>query len=225
VPSLFTFHVDDPRIKGLEGVAAPSATASVPGTRLREVGPILVTHWGLSGPAILRLSAWGARELHAADYRFSLAVNWAGAITTDQTRSSLEADRAAHPRRQVSTANPFGIPSRLWERLVAAAGIASDATWAGVSNDLLRALTVQITASEFSVTGKSMNKEEFVTCGGVRLGDVDMATMESRVCPGLYFAGEALDIDGITGGFNFQSAWTTGWQAGRAMAFHLPSGS
>jgi predicted Rossmann fold flavoprotein len=220
VPSLFTFHVDDPRIKGLEGVAAPSATASVPGTRLRESGPILVTHWGLSGPAILRLSAWGARELHAAGYRFTLAVNWAGAFTTEQARSSLDADRAAHPRRQVSTANPFGLPSRLWERLVTAAGVASEATWAGVSNDLLRALNVQLTASEFSVTGKSMNKEEFVTCGGVRLGEVDMATMESRVCPGLYFAGEALDIDGITGGFNFQSAWTTGWQAGRAMALH-----
>ncbi len=216
VPSLFTFHVDDPRLKGLEGVAA-QAVASV-GTRLSEVGPILVTHWGLSGPAILRLSAWGARELHDAGYRFTLTVNWAQARTTDQARSALERDRASHPKRRVATANPFGIPARLWERLVAAAPIAADATWAGVSNDALRSLALQATASEFAVAGKSMNKEEFVTCGGVSLAEVDMTTMESRVCPGLHLAGEVLDIDGITGGYNFQSAWTTGWQAGRSMA-------
>jgi predicted Rossmann fold flavoprotein len=132
--------------------------------------------------------------------------------------AALEGDRGGNPRRKVATANPFGLPSRLWERLAAAAGIEGEATWSGVSNDLLRALASQVTASEFAVTGKSMNKEEFVTCGGVRLAEVDMATMESRICPGLHFAGEALDIDGITGGFNFQAAWTTGWQAGRAMA-------
>jgi predicted Rossmann fold flavoprotein len=218
VPSLFTFHVDDPRIKDLGGVTAPAAGVSVRGTRLSESGPVLVTHWGLSGPAILKLSAWGARELYDAQYRFTLVVNWAEPRSTDKAKSNLEADRAAHPRRQVSTANPFGLPSRLWERLVAAAGIAPEKTWAAVSNDLLLALAAQATASEFAVTDKSLNKEEFVTCGGVRLGEVDMATMESRVCPGLYFAGEVLDIDGITGGFNFQSAWTTGWQAGRAMA-------
>jgi predicted Rossmann fold flavoprotein len=218
VPSLFTFHVDDPRIQGLEGVAAPTASASVRGTRLHESGPILVTHWGLSGPAILRLSAWGARELHAAGYRFKLAVNWTGARTAAQATAALEGERSAHPRRLVSTANPFGLPSRLWERLVAASGVVADATWAGISNDALGALATQATGSEFSVSGKSMNKEEFVTCGGVHLSEVNMATMESRICPGLYFAGEALDIDGITGGFNFQSAWTTGWQAGRHMA-------
>ena len=220
VPSLFTFHVDDPRIKGLEGVASTLAVASAAGTRLRESGPVLITHWGLSGPAILRLSAWGARELHAANYRFTLVVNWAGACTEAQAKAALEADRAGHPRRKVATANPFGLPSRLWERLAAAAGIGGEVTWSGVSNGLLRAVAAQVTAGEFAVTGKSMNKEEFVTCGGVRLSEVDMTTMESRICPGLYFAGEALDIDGITGGFNFQSAWTTGWQAGRAMAVH-----
>ena len=218
VPSLFTFHVDDPRLKGLEGVAAPCAAASVPGTRLRASGPVLVTHWGLSGPAILRLSAWGARELHAADYRFTVALNWAEPRTPDQARADLERDRAAHPRRLVSTGNPFGIPARLWERLVAAAGITPETTWATVPKAAFRALVLQATASEFAVAGKSLNKEEFVTCGGVRLAEVDMATMESRICPGLHFAGEVLDIDGITGGFNFQSAWTTGWQAGRAMA-------
>jgi predicted Rossmann fold flavoprotein len=217
VPSLFTFHVDDPRLKGLEGVAA-QASASVRGSRLRESGPVLVTHWGLSGPAILRLSAWGARELHALDYRFSVVINWAEPRTSDQARAALEGERAAHPRRQVSTANPFGIPARLWERLVSASSIMPDATWAGVPNESLRSLALQATASEFTVSGKSMNKEEFVTCGGVSLAEVDMATMESRVCPGLHLAGEVLDIDGITGGYNFQSAWTTGWQAGRAMA-------
>jgi hypothetical protein len=218
VPSLFTFHVEDSRLAGLEGVAAPSAAVSVPGTRLRESGPVLVTHWGLSGPAILRLSAWGARELHAVGYRFALTVNWAGVRGPAQARALLDAERAGHPKRQVSNANPFSIPSRLWERLVGAAGIAAETTWANLSGDHLRALALQAAASEFSVAGKSMNKEEFVTCGGVSLAQVDMATMESRLCPGLHLAGEVLDIDGITGGYNFQSAWTTGWQAGRAMA-------
>jgi predicted Rossmann fold flavoprotein len=218
VPSLFTFHVDDPRLSGLEGVCAAAAGASVRGTRLRETGPVLMTHWGLSGPAILKLSAWGARDLHDAGYRFTLVVNWAEPRSTDQARSEIEAEKAAHPRRQVSNANPFGLPSRLWERLVGAAGIAPEGTWANATRESLRNLALQVTASEFAVAGKSMNKEEFVTCGGVRLEGVDMATMESRLCPGLYFAGEVLDIDGITGGYNFQSAWTTGWQAGRAMA-------
>jgi predicted Rossmann fold flavoprotein len=218
VPSLFTFHVDDPRLKGLEGVSVPRAGVSAGGIRLRETGALLVTHWGLSGPAILRLSAWGARELHAAGYRFALTVNWAEPRSAEEARRGLGADRASHPKRRVATANPFGIPGRLWERLSAAAGIAPEATWASVSNDALRLLALQVTASEFAVTGKSMNKEEFVTCGGVSLAEVDMATMESRICPGLYFAGEVLDIDGVTGGFNFQAAWTTGWQAGQAMA-------
>jgi predicted Rossmann fold flavoprotein len=218
VPSLFTFRIDDRRLEGLEGVSAASTAVSVRGMRLRECGPVLVTHWGMSGPAILRLSAWGARELHGAGYRFTLAVNWAGGIAPEEARSRLESERAAHSRRQASTSNPFGLPARLWGRLVAAAGTAPEATWAAVSNDALRAIVLQVTASEFAVTGKSMNKEEFVTCGGVRLDEVDMATMESRICPGLHFAGEVLDIDGITGGYNFQAAWTTGWQAGRAMA-------
>jgi predicted Rossmann fold flavoprotein len=179
---------------------------------------VLVTHWGLSGPAILRLSAWAARDLHAADYRFALAVNWAGAATGAEGMSALVAEREAHPRRQVATANPFGLPARLWERLVAAAGLAEGAAWASVSNTGLRALATQVGASEIAVAGKSMNKEEFVTCGGVALPEVNFATMESRLCPGLHFAGEVLDIDGVTGGFNFQAAWTTGWHAGVALA-------
>jgi predicted flavoprotein YhiN len=184
VPSLFTFHIDDPRLKGLEGLAAPALRPPSRG-RLRETGPILVTHWGLSGPAILRLSAWGARELHAVRATVHAHVNWAEPRTPSRRGPRLEAERQAHPKRKVATANPFGIPARLWERLVGAAGIGADATWSGVSNDSLRALVLQATASEFAVTGKSMNKEEFVTCGGVSLAEVDMATMESRVCPGL----------------------------------------
>jgi hypothetical protein len=218
VPSLFTFHVDDPRIRGLEGICAQTSCASVKGTRLAETGPVLVTHWGLSGPAILKLSAWGARELNGLGYAFTLAVNWAAPRSADQVRTHLEAEKAAHPRRQLSNSAQFALPSRLWERLVVASGIAADSTWANVGKDSIRALSAQLTASEFAVTGKSMNKEEFVTCGGVNLAEVDMATMESRICPGLYFAGEVLDIDGITGGYNFQAAWTTGWHAGRAMA-------
>jgi len=193
------------------------AGASVRGTRLRAEGPVLVTHWGLSGPAILKLSSWGARELHDFDYRFTLGVNWAWPRTLEQTRDELASERRDHPKRQVATTNGLNLPARLWERLVTAAGLAPNAIWAGISNDTLRALASQVAAGEFTVAGKSMNKEEFVTCGGVALREVDFATMESRVCPGLYLAGEVLDIDGITGGFNFQSAWTTGWQAGRAM--------
>jgi predicted Rossmann fold flavoprotein len=218
VPSLFTFHVEDERLKGLEGVAAPMAGASVRSMRFHEAGPILVTHWGLSGPAILRLSAWGARQLHGAGYRFALVVNWAEPRTPDKAVSCLEEERTHHARRRIASTNPFGLPARLWERLVAAAGIGEGALWAGLSNELLRDLALQVTVCEFQVTGKSMNKEEFVTCGGVRLSEVNMATMESRICPGLYFAGEVLDVDGVTGGFNFQAAWTTGWHAGRSMA-------
>jgi hypothetical protein len=225
VPSLFTFHIDDPRLRGLEGVSVLSASTTVRDTRLRATGPVLVTHWGLSGPGILKLSAWGARELHDINYKFSLGLNWADPLTPQQVQAALSAERAEHPRRQVATANPFGIPARLWERLVAAAGIAANAIWTHTSNDSLRALAEQIASAEFAVTGKSMNKEEFVTCGGVKLSEVNFATMKSRICPGLYFAGEVLDLDGITGGFNFQSAWTTGWHAGKALAGSQPERS
>ncbi|MGD1031109.1 MAG: NAD(P)/FAD-dependent oxidoreductase [Opitutaceae bacterium] len=218
VPSLFTFHVDDPRLKGLEGLSVSFAEASVRGARLAAAGPVLVTHWGLSGPAILRLSAWGARELHAAGYRFTLGLNWAAPRTIDEAEAVLAAGRLDHPRRGVAATNPFGLPLRLWERLCAAAGVPAETVWAGISKAALRALAAQTAAGDFRVTGKSMYKEEFVTCGGVRLNQVNFATMESRICPGVYFAGEVLDIDGITGGFNFQAAWTTGWHAGRAMS-------
>lgn len=218
VPSLFTFHCDDPLLRGLEGLSVAAAEVRVPGTKLESEGPVLVTHWGLSGPAILKLSAWGARELHAADYRFAIRVNWAAPATAESVARSLANYRRDHQKRQAATANPFGLPARLWDRLVAAAGVESTATWATVSNASLRRLGERVQSGEFAVAGKSLNKEEFVTCGGVRLREVDFRTMESRLQPGLHFAGEVLDIDGVTGGFNFQAAWTTGWHAGRAMA-------
>ncbi len=218
VPSLFTFHVADARLSGLEGLAVADAEVAVSRTRWRARGPVLVTHWGLSGPAILRLSAWGARDLHAVNYTFPLRVNWTAAQAPADVATILERMRREHGRRQVSSGGPFAMPLRLWERLVAAAGIKNDLTWASLPRAGAAALVSELSAGTFAVAGKSMNKEEFVTCGGVRLREVDFRTMESRVCPGLHFAGEVLDIDGITGGFNFQAAWTTGRIAGQALA-------
>ena len=217
-PSLFTFQIDDERLRGLEGLAVPEAEVSVPGTKLKERGPVLVTHWGLSGPGILRLSAWGARELAECDYQFTVRVSWTGEANEEKVRAMIAAGRESLARKQITTANPTGLPGRLWDRLVAAAELPTTTIWNALPKPGLNALTRVVAASEFAVTGKSMNKEEFVTCGGVRLKEVDFKTMQSRVCPGLFFAGEVLDIDGITGGFNFQNAWTTGWIAGGAAA-------
>ena len=218
VPSLFTFHINDPRLKELSGVSVEEAATAVVGTQLKELGPLLITHWGLSGPAVLKLSAWGARELANRAYKFTLRVNWAPQLNVESARAALEAARAANPKRKVLNGCPVALPARLWEKLVPAAGLAPDALWSGVGNVPLRALAAQVCEAEFAVDGKSMFKEEFVTCGGVRLAEVDFKTMESRLAPGLYFAGEMLDIDGVTGGFNFQSAWTTGRLAGMAMS-------
>ncbi len=218
VPSLFTFQIKDARLEGLSGLAVESAEASVPDLKLNERGPVLITHWGLSGPAVLRLSAWGARLLHDCSYQFTLLLNWTPDFSEGDLLTALTEARAAHPKKQIGSWCPVSLPLRLWEKLVAAAGLAAATTWAGTGNGALRALVAQIRRSEFRVTGKSLFKEEFVTCGGVRLGEVDFRTMESRHMSGLHFAGEVLDVDGITGGFNFQAAWTTGWLAGNAMA-------
>jgi len=218
VPSLFTFHIKDPRLQDIPGVSVEDAATSVPSTALAERGPLLVTHWGLSGPAVLKLSAWGARTLHDCGYKFSLRVNWAPTYNVESARAALEVARTANARKQVTTWSPLGLPLRLWDKLVVAAGIAPDTIWTGLRNDALRALATQACEATFAVDGKSMFKEEFVTCGGVRLSEVNFKTMESRLAPGLHFAGEVLDIDGVTGGFNFQAAWTGGWLAGLAMA-------
>ena len=220
VPSLFTFNIArDARLEGLAGVAVERVETSVRGTKLKEQGPLLVTHWGVSGPGILKLSAWGARELAAMDYKFTLVVNFSPGHARETLVRELAAAREKNLKKQVTTWSPVaGVPQRLWERLVAAAGIGATTPWTSVGNTALAALAAQVGAAEFAVNGKSTNKDEFVTCGGVRLREVDFRKMESRLCPGLHFAGEVLDIDGVTGGFNFQAAWTTGWLAGRAMA-------
>lgn len=218
VPSLFTFHIDDSRLVGLSGVSVEEAAASVPGTKLRETGPLLITHWGLSGPVILKLSAWGARELAERNYEFPLTVNFSAPHTRESLLRELTGVREKNPRKQITTWSPLPMPQRLWERLVTASGIAATTPWSSVGNAALGTLATQIAAAEFKVVGKSLFKEEFVTCGGVKLSEVDFRRMESRICPGLHFAGEVLDIDGVTGGFNFQAAWTTGRIAGLAMA-------
>ena len=218
VPSLFTLHIESPLVRELAGVSVASAEVSVPGTRLRERGAVLLTHWGLSGPAILRLSAWGARKLNALDYRFQLRVDWLPDLNEGALATAFDARRREQPARLVVNTPVPPLTARLWERLVLTAGIARETRWAEFTRADTRSLAVQLSRTEIEVTGKSLNKDEFVTCGGVRLGEVRLTTMESRVCPGLHLAGELLDIDGLTGGFNFQAAWTTGWIAGRAMA-------
>jgi predicted Rossmann fold flavoprotein len=217
VPSLFTFAVDDARLRGLPGVSVAKATVALAGTSLAQTGPLLITHWGLSGPAVLKLSAWAARELAQREYRAELVVDWLPDLNGEQLRLRLLALKADLARQQVGTSSPLGLPARLWVRLLGAAGIGEDQKWTSVSHRQLADLGNQLSRGAFQLTGKGAFKEEFVTCGGVRLAEVAFKTMESRVCPGLYFAGEILDIDGVTGGFNFQSAWTTGWLAGQAM--------
>jgi predicted Rossmann fold flavoprotein len=220
VPSLFTFHIDLPWVKSLAGLSVPEAEATVPDSDLCERGPTLFTHWGLSGPCILRLSAWGARVLEARAYKFPLRINWLGK-PEDKVRPLLEALPRANPAKLIANTPLAPLPSRLWTELLNLAAIQPDTRWSSLSRAAQQSLLKTLTATELPVSGKSLNKDEFVTCGGVRLSEVNFKTMESKICPGLYFAGELLDIDGITGGFNFQAAWTTGWIAGHAMAESL----
>jgi predicted Rossmann fold flavoprotein len=218
VPSLFTFHVEVPWLRELAGVSLADVEAAVPETGLRERGALLVTHWGVSGPAVLRLSAWGARVLHGFDYKFPLIINWLPQFSAEQLAQELNSRRQSQPAKLIVNAPLAPLTARLWEQLVISSGIDRETRWSALSNAQVHRLVQQLVRCEFQVAGKSLNKDEFVTCGGVRLREVDFKTMQSRICPGLFFAGELLDIDGITGGFNFQAAWTTGWIAGRAMA-------
>ncbi|HEX4350888.1 MAG TPA: NAD(P)/FAD-dependent oxidoreductase [Verrucomicrobiae bacterium] len=217
VPSLFTFQIESPWLRELAGVSSV-AEVSVPGAKLRECGPVLVTHWGLSGPAVLRMSAWGARALHDLNYQFSLLVNWLPELNAEKILQEFQARRESAGAKLLVNVPLFPLTARLWEQLVLAAGVARDARCSALTRAQAQALVQQLTRTEFAVTGKSLNKDEFVTCGGVNLDEVNFKTMESKICPGLFFAGELLDIDGITGGFNFQAAWTTGFIAGHAMA-------
>jgi len=227
VPSLFTFKITDARIADLAGVSV-----SLAGVRLladsaaekvsiaAQTGPLLITHWGLSGPAALRLSAWGARWLFECDYQAGLLVNWLHPLSTEKALEELVRHRnlLENNRKKPAAHAVFSqIPIRLWKRLCEAAGIPELQNWADVSKISLRRLAEELTAGRYRIEGRGIFKDEFVTCGGVNLDEVDFKTMQSRLVPGLYFAGEVLDIDGLTGGFNFQNAWTTGWLAGGAL--------
>jgi predicted Rossmann fold flavoprotein len=216
VPSLFTFNIKDKRIDGLAGVSVENVTVTM--DSITQRGPILITHWGLSGPAVLRLSAWGARELFEKNYQAQLSVNWLDDYSFDKALDILQRNKdwKENVRKKVVSAPAFSqIPIRLWKQLVHFIG---DKNWGDVSKAELRKLAQELTAGKFEIQGKGQFKEEFVTCGGVSLKQVDFKTMQSRVVENLFFAGEVLDIDGITGGFNFQSSWTTGWLAGSALS-------
>ncbi|HMN04110.1 MAG TPA: NAD(P)/FAD-dependent oxidoreductase [Flavobacteriales bacterium] len=215
VPSLFTFNMPGDPLRELMGVVADPVRVRIIGTGLESTGPLLVTHWGMSGPAILRLSAWGARTVHGLGYRFTVQVHWLGGAGEEVVRTALL--DGALQRRQAHNADPFGLPHRLWAFLLAKAGIPEGKVWAEVGKKERNRLVDLLTNDRYAVSGKTTFKEEFVTAGGVPLGEVDPLTMQSRLVPGLYFAGEVLDIDGITGGFNFQAAWTTGHIAGRLL--------
>jgi predicted Rossmann fold flavoprotein len=210
VPSLFTFNVKDTRIKDLMGLST-FASVKVKKSKLEASGPLLITHWGLSGPGILRLSAWGARELFDKNYHFAILINWLNETTFEETIDLLKEVKTENAKKVISKKTPFEMPNRLWERLVLASGISEETKWADCTKNQLQALANQLTNGEFQVNGKSTFKEEFVTAGGIDLKEVNFKTMESKIIPNLYFAGEILNIDAITGGFNFQNAWTGGF--------------
>nr|WP_026711741.1 NAD(P)/FAD-dependent oxidoreductase [Flavobacterium filum] len=210
VPSLFTFNIKDKRIKDLMGVSA-FATVKVKNSKLSASGPLLITHWGMSGPGILRLSAWGARELFDKNYQFILEVNWLNDATLEEVENQLKKLKLEHAKKVVGKKSPFDFPNRLWESLVLASEISLETKWADLSKKQLQNLALQLSNGQFLVNGKSTFKEEFVTAGGIDLKEINFKTMESKLLPNVYFAGEILNIDAITGGFNFQNAWTGGF--------------
>jgi len=217
VPSLFTFNIKDSRTKDLMGLSA-FAKVKVKGSKLEAAGPLLITHWGMSGPGILRLSAWGARELFDKNYQFTLQVNWLNDVTFEETMDTLKELKHEHAKKTVSKKSPFELPNRLWESLVLASGIDSERKWADLSKKQLTDLANQLTNGEFQVNGKSTFKEEFVTAGGIDLKEINFKTMESKLYENLFFAGEIVNIDAITGGFNFQNAWTSGFIVANAIS-------
>ena len=210
VPSLFTFNIKDSRIKELPGIAT-QVSVKVNGTKLESTGPLLITHWGMSGPAILKLSAWGARILHDKNYQFYIEVNWLNDIDIQDAELLLKDLKQEHAKKTVSKKSPLDLQNRLWESLVLASNIGNETKWADLSKNQLQNLANQLTKSTFQVNGKSTFKEEFVTAGGIDLKEINFKTMESKLHSNLYFAGEIVNIDAITGGFNFQNAWTSGY--------------
>jgi predicted Rossmann fold flavoprotein len=217
IPSLFTFNIKDERLKDIPGISVNDVEISVEGTKLKSNGPLLVTHWGLSGPAILKLSAWGARILNEKNYSFFIKINFIPSLNHQKIAEKFLENKITLAKKRISSSPPKDIPLRLWEKLLSASNLTTEIKWQEISKKNINILIEQLIQAQFSVEGKSTFKEEFVTCGGVSLDEVDFKTMQSKLFPGLYFAGEILDIDGITGGFNFQSAWTTGWIAGNSM--------
>ena len=222
VPSLFTFKSQDPLLYGLAGLAVGNVSVKAAGDGfpqkgIQETGPLLITHWGVSGPSILRLSAWGARFMSDAEYRFNLLVDWCPEINPNDLQAQLIQWAESNGRKQVSHGPELQIPRRMWEALLEKVDVPRDRKWAELGKKSRNSLIEALKATDMVVYGKTVNKEEFVTCGGVRLKEVNFKTMESRVVPGLFFAGEVLDIDGITGGFNFQNCWTTGFLAGKGI--------
>ncbi len=218
VPSLFTFNVPAFSLKDLAGISVEQATLHIVGSDFSQKGPLLITHWGFSGPAALKLSAWGARWLNEKNYHVQLSIDWLPDLSNERTIDLLRALRKESPAQCVANKNPFYLPKNLWKRLVDLSGIDSGKRLSEIGNEGLARLCSRLKADVYSVEGKTTHKEEFVTCGGVALDEINFKTMESRLCKRLFFAGEVLDIDAVTGGFNFQNAWTTGWLAGHAMA-------
>ena len=216
VPSLFTFNIKDSRIKELPGVAA-LVTVKVKDSKLTSTGPLLITHWGMSGPAILKLSAWGARILHDKNYQFTIFVNWLNDADQEEVEKKLKELKQEHAKKSVSKKSPFELTNRLWESLVIASGIEIETKWADLSKTQLQSLTNQLTNGTFQVNGKSTFKEEFVTAGGIDLKEINFKTMESKLHENLYFAGEIVNVDAITGGYNFQNAWTSGFIVAKAI--------
>lgn len=223
VPSLFTFNVPESPLRDLPGVSVPHARVVLAGEKLQYEGPLLVTHWGVSGPAVLKLSAWGARRLSELNYTGTALVNWVPSYTEETLRPWLQRFRQENGKKIVAVNQQFNLPSRLWRTLIEQAGIPAEMRWSDLPAKAQNRLLEMLLRTPLAVRGKTTYKEEFVTCGGVLLDEVDLKTMQSRRVPGLYFAGEVLDIDGITGGFNFQAAWTTGYLAGQAMGNEQPA--
>ena len=216
VPSLFTFTIRDEGLRGLMGLVA-DASVSIPGTPFKADGPLLITDWGLSGPAVLKLSSYAARYLHEAGYKAPLIVNWL-ALNEAETRETLQAQAAENPRKQVSNTPPAGLQARLWNHLIIKAGLRPDIRWAELGTKGTNRLVATLTQDTYEIAGKTKFREEFVTCGGVALTNIDPSTLECKRHPGLYFAGEVLDIDAVTGGFNLQAAWSTGAVVARSLA-------
>jgi predicted Rossmann fold flavoprotein len=218
VPSLFTFNMPNNKITNLMGVSVDNATVKIAGTKFVNNGPLLITHWGMSGPAVLKLSAWAARYLASINYQFTIIINWLGEATEFDIKPQFSDYRFSLATQKIGNKNPFGLPNRLWLYLLELSGIAEDMRWADLPSAPQYRLIRNLVLQEYAVNGKTTFKEEFVTSGGIKLAEVDPNTMESKKVENVFFGGEIVDVDGVTGGFNFQHAWTSGWIAAKTIA-------